>query len=277
VSRAFEPIAVNFADHLLAFILVVIGPLRSGTVGIRRLRRADAESLPAVRRGVYHTAVLLQWGLAAAVLVLWLATRRGPAALGLEPRLTAGLAGVLAGALVVAAVLLRQRSHALRDPAALAEIRDRMRPLERMLPHGRGEWTPFVRLSLTAGVCEELLYRGFLTWYFSHVLGWWAAAGVAAVAFGLAHAYQGVRGVALTTLVGAFLAAIYAVSGSIYLGMLLHALMDLHSGHLAWRAYEAEPHEPRGEAIAAEAGAGEAGAREAGADEFRAPGSDDAA
>jgi membrane protease YdiL (CAAX protease family) len=40
--------------------------------------------------------------------------------------------------------------------------------------------------------------------------------------------------------VGAVLAAAYLLSGSIYVGMALHALMDLHSGHLMMRAYERE-------------------------------------
>src|SRR5205085_12595329 len=141
--------------------------------------------------------------------------------LGLLPRLTGGLLGVLVGLAVVAFVLLRQRAKALGDPHALAEIRERMRPLERMLPHGAAEWPGFVRLSITAGICEELLYRGFLTWYFSHVLGWWLAAAVAAIGFGLAHAYQGVRGVLTTTLVGLFLAGVYGIPGSLLLPLVL--------------------------------------------------------
>ncbi len=232
---------MNLADHLLAIVLVVIGPLRSGTLGVRRLKHADPATLPAVRRDVYRTAVLIQWTLAAAVLLVWFLSRRSLAALGLVPRMTGGTIGVLAGVAIVAFVLLRQRAQALADPDALAEIRERMRPLERMLPHSAAEWPGFVRLSLTAGVCEELLYRGFLTWYFSHVLGWWFAAGIAAIGFGLAHAYQGMRGVLMTTLVGLFLAGVYGISGSLVLPMVLHALMDLHSGHLAWRAYAAEP------------------------------------
>src|ERR1051326_3810467 len=52
---------VLWLDHLLAVTLVVIGPLRSGTVGLRRLERAELDELPRVRIGVYRTAILLQW------------------------------------------------------------------------------------------------------------------------------------------------------------------------------------------------------------------------
>ena len=59
----------------------------------------------------------------------------------------------------------------------------------------------------------------------------------------MSHLYQGARGVVVTTLLGAFLAAVYFVTGSLYAAMLIHALMDLHTGDMAWRVYahEEEP------------------------------------
>ena len=75
---------------------------------------------------------------------------------------------------------------------------------------------------------------------FSHALPWWGALPAASLAFGLGHAYQGFRGVVQTGLVGAFFGAVYFVTGSLWASMVLHALMDLHTGHLAWRAYEAD-------------------------------------
>jgi len=229
---------VLLVDHLLAVVLVVIGPLRSGTVGLRRLRRAEPPTLSQVRRGVYRTATLVLWALCAVVVLVWVVAGRDARALGLAFRLNGGFIGGAVGAAIMTVVLWRQRSAAIADPDALAEVRRRMGHLELMLPHDRVEWGPFWRLAISAGVCEELLYRGYLTWYFSHVVAWWPAGLRAAVAFGLGHAYQGARGIATTGLVGAFLFAMYAATGSLFVPMALHALMDLHSGHLALRAYE---------------------------------------
>jgi membrane protease YdiL (CAAX protease family) len=50
---------------------------------------------------------------------------------------------------------------------------------------------------------------------------------VAAVAFGLAHAYQGVPGVVATGLLGGVMAAVYLQTGSLLLPVLLHTLIDL--------------------------------------------------
>ena len=48
-----------------------------------------------------------------------------------------------------------------------------------------------------------------------------------AIAFGLAHLYQGVRGVLLTGVLGAYLAWLTISSGSLLPAMAIHALIDL--------------------------------------------------
>jgi membrane protease YdiL (CAAX protease family) len=235
---------VHPLDHLIALILCLAGPVLSRTVGFRRLRRASTQELPAVRRSVYRVAIIVQWALAGLVLLWWRLEHRSLVSIGLAPVITAGMIGTLVGLVIVAVALIRQRMQALRDDDALAEVRRRLDHIELMLPHSAAEFGGFARLSVTAGVCEELLYRGFLTWYFAHVMGLLPAMAVASIVFGLGHAYQGPRGMALTTVVGAFFAGVYWVSGSLYVSMLIHALMDLHSGHLAWKAYERRPPEP---------------------------------
>jgi membrane protease YdiL (CAAX protease family) len=231
---------MTFMDHVLAIFLVVIGPMRSGAVGLRRFRMASRAELPGVRRAAYRTAIVTQWLRVIATGLVWWSMRRPLGDLGLELHAGAGLAGVALGFGVIVVVVARQRRKALRDPEGRAEIRERLDNVRLLLPHTRAEFRAFTWVCLTAGVCEELLYRGYLIWYFSHIMPWWAAALAAAVAFGIGHAYQGARGVAVTTLLGVFLAAVYFVTGSLYASMLIHALMDLHSGDLAWRVYESE-------------------------------------
>jgi membrane protease YdiL (CAAX protease family) len=88
----------------------------------------------------------------------------------------------------------------------------------------------FALLALTAGICEELLYRGFglaaLRWAVPDI-GQPALIVVTAAAFGLAHLYQGRLGVTLTGLLGAYFAWIAIATGSLVPVMLLHALLDL--------------------------------------------------
>lgn len=227
-------------DHLLAVFLVVVSPVRSALTGLRKFRNAAAGDLPRVRIRTYRSAMFGQIARVLAVGWVWLLTRRSFADLGLSPRFGAGVMGVVVGLAIIIVVMLRQRAQALADPDGRREMREHLDNIRLVLPHTRGEFATFAWVALSAGICEEMLYRGYLIWYFSHVMPWWAAGLVTAVAFGFGHAYQGARGVTVTSLLGAFLAAIYFLTGSLYASMLIHYLMDLHSGDLAWRVYESE-------------------------------------
>jgi len=244
-------------DHLLFFVLVTLFPVWAVTFGFRRLRRATPDALPRVRRSVYRAAMISQWVLSATTLGLWWARGRSWRDLGLVPRATPGLLGIAVGLAVVAWFEVRQRRQMLVDPEALAEVRRRLGRLELMLPHTPSELSAFFRLSVTAGLCEELLYRGYLIWYLTHWLGLFQAAGVASVVFGLGHAYQGWKGMLLTGVVGAFLAVLYLVSGSLIAPMILHALMDMRSGQLAYVALSREVTQE--DALGGAAGADEPG------------------
>jgi uncharacterized protein len=54
-----------------------------------------------------------------------------------------------------------------------------------------------------------------------------AAVALACVIFGIAHMYQGLKGVFGTALMGVVFSAIYAVTGNLLAPMILHFLIDL--------------------------------------------------
>jgi hypothetical protein len=140
--------------------------------------------------------------------------------------------------------VLAERRKALRDDEALLRLRRRMRNIERMMPRTQDELRWFGRLALTAGICEELLYRGYLLWYLTSWMPVVPAVLVASAVFGFGHAYQGPRGIAVTALIGVFMCAIYLLTGSLIACMLIHALTDLYAGHTAHAAFSREDAAP---------------------------------
>jgi uncharacterized protein len=128
--------------------------------------------------------------------------------------------GIAAGFWVVASMLLWIISKLLRI-AALAHN------MQFMLPHGAAEKTLWVALSVTAGICEETIFRGYLQRQFM-ALTKSAPAGIllSAAAFGAAHAYQGFRFVILISLFGAMFGILAYWRGSVRPGMIAHALQD---------------------------------------------------
>src|SRR5262249_60035517 len=140
--------------------------------------------------GACVVGLLGQWIPVGVVLACWASRGRSFTALGLglgSPlRLGVGLA--LAAAVVVL-LGLQHRAFLARPeklPLVLRQLGPAYRPL---VPHTSGELRGFKLLSITAGVCEELMYRGYIGWYLAVWTGPWAAAAISSVLFGAAHIY----------------------------------------------------------------------------------------
>jgi membrane protease YdiL (CAAX protease family) len=94
-------------------------------------------------------------------------------------------------------------------------------------------WTErrwWVFLSITAGICEETLFRGFMLHYlrvFPWTLNLTLALLVSSVIFGLNHLYQGAAGVAGTAIVGFLFGLLFLLTGNLLLPIILHAVIDL--------------------------------------------------
>lgn len=100
--------------------------------------------------------------------------------------------------------------------------------IEPMLPRNLRERIAVVPLCLNAGFSEELFFRLALPLLAAEVTGS-AAFGfaLAVLAFGLAHAYQGWKGIVATTLLGALFAIQYLAGIALLWLMAVHALIDL--------------------------------------------------
>src|ERR1044072_6768818 len=112
--------------------------------------------------------------------------------------------------------------------------RPKMANVAFMLPHTRQEERWFVALSLTAGACEELLFRGYLPWVFAPWLGSVGALAAVAVAFGASHSYQGRTGAIRATIAGFAMAAIAWISGSLTPRVGARALIDIGGGTIGY-------------------------------------------
>lgn len=101
------------------------------------------------------------------------------------------------------------------------------RAVQFLLPQGREEMALWVALSVTAGICEEALYRGYLQRQFM-ALTKNVPAGIllSAVAFGLAHSYQGWARATTIAAEGAMLGAMAYWRKSVRPGMIAHAFKD---------------------------------------------------
>jgi len=101
------------------------------------------------------------------------------------------------------------------------------------LPRGAVECVLWVALSLSAGFCEELVFRG----YFQRQIAAWTGSQAIAVLlqgvlFGILHGYQGVAASARIACFGALYGAVALWKKNLRPGMLAHATTDILSGIL---------------------------------------------
>jgi membrane protease YdiL (CAAX protease family) len=180
----------------------------------------NPDELP--RMPLYLSSAVSLWLLAAVTFVVAIVSEPGTARLrlaGLPWAPTLGWAAACALAGVVGLVLART----LRIQES--------RILRRLLPVTRREKLAFAGLSLTAGVCEELVFRGFLldalatTWR-SPLL----AVAVCSAVFGWMHAYQEAKGAIRAATLGAILAAPVVLTGSVIPSMIAHTTIDVVGG-----------------------------------------------
>jgi len=232
VPAALEPTAL---DHLLAVLVVVAVPLL-GRWNYRRFRELIAAGGPDERYRQYGKEIRRQWLIAAGVVAIWLGLGRSPASLGLTlPLGTGSLWGAGVTALVVAFLFSQWRTLGRMTPEELAPYAGQVDAVRDLLPHTDREAARFRGLAVTAGVCEEIIFRGYLIAYLAAFLPVWPAAVLGGVAFGLAHAYQGTPGMVKTGATGVFTGALYVGTGSLLWSMLIHAAIDLHGGAVGRR------------------------------------------
>lgn len=226
----------NTLDVLLVLTFAVIWPMWSHFVEWPAHLRALAAGDRNARSRIYVRTIVIQWVLTAAVVALMLAGSRSLGALWLEPP-TGWRAWVGFGLPLVYAVLVVLQGRALvARPAALAKLRAKLQPLVGLIPHTPAEFRRFVPLAVTAGICEELLFRGYLVWVLQAAVGLYPAAGLSMVAFGLAHGYQGGKFGFRAAAAGVVMGLLALLTHSVLPGMLLHAAIDLGSGWITYAA-----------------------------------------
>ena len=232
---------MTIVDHLFFLAVAVAYPIASYFSFQKLLRRIEAgETISPVY--LYNMTLRSHWLLFGVAIAIWAASQRSWAELGfgfqLDGPFLIGLALTLAALVGLAMQLRRLTGACAKD---IDTVRRQLGRIEFMFPRNGNELNRFYGLSITAGIVEETLWRGFLFWYLGHFMPLWGAAVVSSVGFGLAHMYQGARNVPQVILVGGVLSALYLITGSLWLPILLHAVFDMVQGRVVYRVMRQAP------------------------------------
>ena len=235
---------MTLLDHLFALTLLVglavSAAWNAAAMNPARLARRIAAD-PNARTNEYLWTIAMEWGLTLALLAWWQWAARPLPALGV---VLPGDTGAWWTLLVCSGGIgfyAQQTRTVAASPDAQASLRKQLesQPNVRMiLPATVREARVFSVVAITAGVCEEVLYRGYLLWYLQSFGLDRGAVVVAIVAFGLAHVFQGIRGIVGSGVAGAVAMGLYLLTGSLVAPIVLHATMDLANGLMAYRVLQ---------------------------------------
>jgi CAAX protease family protein len=150
---------------------------------------------------------------------------------------SSGMAGIAAGLLIGLVVMTIVRLRSRRREAAPAPSDSGPKPWWRklvpdfaaLIPTTARERVLFAEVAVSAGICEEIVFRGSLLYALHSPFGFGGTTLVllASAIFGMCHVYQGVTGVVATTLAGVLLCTLYIATGTLLVPIVLHSLIDL--------------------------------------------------
>jgi len=182
------------------------------------------------RLSLYASTIAFQWF--AVAVVAWRAWAHGFTALQLGLAIHDGTTILVASIVGAATIATLQWLNLRRVGKVPVESRGPLQVLaERILPQSTVELLPYLALAITAGLCEEFLYRGFAMAVLVHIgLQAWAVVLISSVLFGLAHSYQGRGGIVMTLLIGLILGTSRMAYGSLVPAIFWHSAVDVVAG-----------------------------------------------
>ena len=217
-NRANTPVAS--AVHTIALIAFLAGWTYFGLVHSNHMRGQSAPN----HLLLYFPTLAMEWSVFA--FVVWSIRKRGVTLRELiGPRwanpvqfftdLGIGIVFQVGALIVLACLTVLVRAH--QDPSNIMF----------MIPSGALEIFFWILLSLTAGICEETIFRGyfqrqFISWTGNTVVGIL----ISAILFGAIHLYQGGRQTIVIGALGAMFGGLAAYRRSLKPGMIAHFLQD---------------------------------------------------
>jgi membrane protease YdiL (CAAX protease family) len=214
---------------LIFLILAVVVPWRGRIRFKQLLAKPGVESRE--RISLYLSTIAFQW--IAVGIAGWRAWAHGytgaELGLGTGPNLFRTIIAGVVGMILLASL---HWMNFLRMGRLIDKLPPRVHAMAtRILPQSARERLPFSALAITAGCCEEFLYRGFAMAVFTRAgFPIWASVVVSSVLFGAAHLYQGRGGLIGTGILGLLFGAFRAYTGSLLPVAAWHAAIDIVAG-----------------------------------------------
>lgn len=108
-----------------------------------------------------------------------------------------------------------------------------------LLPTNNKEYKLMIFVSFVAGICEEIIYRGFLLWFLLNYMPLFPSIILANLPFALGHLTStGTKNSLKAFILALIFTGAYLLTKSLWLPILLHILVDLYATILSYRTFK---------------------------------------
>ncbi|NNE57042.1 MAG: CPBP family intramembrane metalloprotease [Hellea sp.] len=217
-------------DWVILFAIVIAWPISSHFT----LKNNPVEKLrqdPDARLSAYKYTMIQLWVLALAILATWFWLMRPLEMLGFQYQLD--LPTIISWAVVAGLVLFFARqyyqvTHGDEAKAKLTkELDDVGEYTQFLMPRTDQEYRRSMLVAITAGITEEIIFRGYLIWLFSQFVHPWLAGALSVAVFVFLHRYQDRAGLIQVAVFATIATVLFLASGSLWPVIALHVLVDM--------------------------------------------------
>lgn len=227
---------LGIGDHILFILIGLVIPFISIAQGKPDMAAFDFSSKKKI--ALYYSNGLMMWAVSFIIIGVWIFKQRSLVDFGFSlPLLNQNiLLLTLVFLILYAGDLFFETISPIRKEKTITKLVENTP----FLPSNNKEFAHFTFAALTAGVCEEIIFRAFLINYLlafsGHTfVGQCSAIVLPALLFSVVHIYQGHKAVLKILLAGLLFGLIYYLSGSLLIVVLLHFGLDMVSAYVGMR------------------------------------------
>ena len=147
--------------------------------------------------------------------------------------------GIVLAFLITLFIGLQIAQSKVTNETAIA-VKDKMKDIYHYLPKSRNEYIWFILLSLSAGICEEIIFRLFMFSFLVENLNLVTAFILTNIVFAITHIGSGKQNLISSFILGLLFTAIYYFTNNIWLPIILHSAIDISAGALGYKTQKLE-------------------------------------
>ena len=240
---AGNPSDLYAVDLGMLILIAVIWPIYN-YLNLLKHPIEEMRNDPNIRLSSYNETLLHLWGICILIGLTWVWKERPLSDLGFQHQLNWMTGVVWAFALTIVLFSSRQLCKAIHNPAESSKMREQLQKVgERtrlLMPITKQEHRRCLAVGISAGFTEEVIFRGYLIWLFSHYFTEWISGIISIGIFVLLHLYQEKAGLIQVCIFALIATSLYIVSGSLWPVIFLHIGVDVFNITLAYKVWNSQ-------------------------------------